>query len=91
MAFHELATNAAKYGAFSNQTGTVHVTWTIEPDSARLKLRWEEQGGPLVSQPQKHGFGLRLLERGLTREISGKVTLDFRPEGLVSEWDMKLL
>jgi two-component sensor histidine kinase len=91
MAFHELATNAAKYGAFSNQTGMVHVTWTIEPDGARLKLRWEETGGPLVSQPQKHGFGLRLLERGLTREISGKVTLDFRPEGLVSEWDMKLL
>jgi len=91
MAFHELATNAAKYGAFSNQTGMVHVTWTIEPDGARLKLRWEEQGGPLVLQPQKHGFGLRLLEHGLTREISGKVTLDFRPEGLVSEWDMKLL
>jgi two-component sensor histidine kinase len=91
MAFHELATNAAKYGAFSNQTGMVHVTWIIEPDGARLKLRWEETGGPLVSQPQKHGFGLRLLERGLTREISGKVTLDFRPEGLMSEWDMKLL
>jgi two-component sensor histidine kinase len=91
MAFHELATNAAKYGAFSNQTGMVHVTWTIQPDGARLKLRWEEQGGPPVSQPQKHGFGLRLLEHGLTREISGKVTLDFRPEGLVSEWDMKLL
>jgi two-component sensor histidine kinase len=91
MAFHELAANAAKYGALSNQTGMVHVTWMIEPDGARLKLRWEETGGPPVSQPQKQGFGLRLLERGLAREISGTVTLNFRPEGLVSEWDMKLL
>ena len=91
MAFHELATNAAKYGALSNETGMVHVTWAIEPDGARLKLRWEEEGGPPVSPPQKHGFGLRLIEQGLAREISGKVTLDFRPEGLVCEWDMKLL
>jgi two-component sensor histidine kinase len=91
MAFHELAANAAKYGALSNKTGMVHVRWIIDPDGKRLKLRWEEQGGPPVSEPQQRGFGLRLVEHGLAREISGKVTLDFRAGGLVCEWDMKLL
>ena len=90
MAFHELATNAAKYGAFSNDTGTVQVSWTIEPDGKMLKLRWEERGGPATCQPQRRGFGLRLIEHGLARELSGKVSLDFRPQGLVCEWDMKL-
>jgi two-component sensor histidine kinase len=88
MAFHELATNAAKYGAFSNETGMVQVSWTVEP--GLLKLRWEESGGPAVCEPQRRGFGLRLVEYGLAREISGKVSLDFRPEGLLCEWDMKL-
>jgi two-component sensor histidine kinase len=88
MAFHELATNAAKYGAFSNDTGTVHVRWTVEP--GLLKLCWEECGGPAVGEPQRRGFGLRLVEYGLAREISGHVSLDFRPEGLLCEWDMKL-
>ncbi len=91
MAFHELAANAATYGALSNTSGMVDVRWIIDPDDKRLKLRWEEQGGPPVSKPQQYGFGLRLIEQGLGREISGKVTLDFRPEGLVCEWDMKLL
>ncbi len=90
MAFHELATNAAKYGALSNETGMVHVSWNLEPDGQRMKLRWEERGGPFVSQPPLRGFGLRLIEHGLAREISGTVTLDFRPEGLVCLWDMKL-
>jgi two-component sensor histidine kinase len=89
MAFHELASNAAQYGAFSNATGTVHVSWTISPDQ-RLKLVWEERGGPPVVQPERRGFGLRLIEYGLAREISGQVQPDFRPEGLVCTWDMKL-
>jgi len=90
MAFHELASNAAKYGAFSNATGTVHVSWTISPDDQGLKLRWEERDGPQVAQPERRGFGLRLIEFGLAREISGQVHLDFRPEGLICSWDMKL-
>ena len=91
MAFHELATNAAKYGALSNGTGMVKVRWTLEPDSKLLHLRWEEEGGPPVAaRPSHRGFGLRLIEHGLGLEISGTVTLDFREEGLVCEWDMKL-
>jgi two-component sensor histidine kinase len=90
MAFHELASNAARYGAFSNTTGTVHVSWTISPDDQQLKLVWEERGGPQVAQPERRGFGLRLIEFGLAREISGQVHLDFRPEGLICSWDMKL-
>ena len=90
MAFHELASNAARYGAFSNTTGTVHVSWTLSPDGHRLKLVWEERGGPQVAQPERRGFGLRLIEFGLAREISGEVQLDFRPEGLICSWDMKL-
>ena len=90
MAFHELATNAAKYGSLSNDAGMVRVTWTLEPDGQRLKLRWEEEGGPVVSEPPARGFGLRLIEYGLAREISGKVNLDFRASGLVCMWDMKL-
>jgi two-component sensor histidine kinase len=66
------------------------VRWSLEPDTRLLKLRWEEQGGPPVSRPTHRGFGLRLIEHGLGREISGKVALDFRREGLVCEWDMKL-
>ena len=90
MAFHELATNAAKHGALSNANGTVHVHWTILPDGKALRLTWEEHGGPLVKKPEHRGFGLRLLEDGMEREISGKVLLDFRPEGLFCQWDMKL-
>jgi two-component sensor histidine kinase len=90
MVFHELATNAAKYGALSNETGTVQVSWTLETEDKLLRLRWQEQDGPKVTEPQHQGFGLRLIRHGLEREISGEVKLDFRTEGLVCEWDMRL-
>jgi two-component sensor histidine kinase len=90
MVFHELASNAAKYGALSNAAGMVKVSWSLEPDAKQLKLRWEEGGGPRVLKPPRRGFGLRLIEQGLGREISGKVRLDFREAGLLCEWDMKL-
>ena len=89
MAFHELASNAAKYGAFSSPIGTVDISWHIAPDG-RLKLVWEEHGGPPVTEPERRGFGLRLIEFGVAREISGDVALDFQPGGLVCTWDMKL-
>jgi two-component sensor histidine kinase len=90
MAFHELATNAAKHGALASEGGAVHVHWTVDPEAKLLRLNWEERGGPLVAEPQRRGFGLRLLEHGLGREISGKVALTFKPEGLLCQWDMKL-
>jgi two-component sensor histidine kinase len=90
MVFHELATNAAKHGALSNAKGTVNVRWTLEAEGKLLRLRWQEQDGPKVAEPQRHGFGLRLIRQGLEREISGEVRLDFRPQGLMCAWDMRL-
>jgi len=90
MGFHELATNAAKYGAFSNAAGQVRVTWTIDPDGRYLRLRWDETGGPEVAAPERRGFGLRLIENGLARELGGAVRVDFPPTGLVCAWVMKL-
>ncbi len=88
MAFHELATNAAKHGALSIMTGEVKVSWAVEPQTGRLKLRWEESGGPQVAVPQRRGFGTKLIERGLSHELSAEVRLHFPPEGVICEWEM---
>ena len=87
MALHELATNAAKYGALSKEGGQVEVSWSLTPAAAgqRLKLHWRECGGPPVEPPQRKGFGSRLLERGLAHELDGAVRLDYLPQGLVCE------
>ncbi len=90
MGFHELATNAARYGALSNSAGHVAVSWEIEAGGASLKLTWRETGGPTVVHPERRGFGLRLIEHGLGRELGGMVRLDFAPAGLLCEWIMKL-
>ncbi|CAN7517585.1 PAS domain S-box protein [Phenylobacterium sp. LjRoot219] len=84
MALHELATNAAKYGALSKVVGKVLIRWTrVSSGSGELvRLRWEEHGGPSVSPPKRRGFGSRLLERGLGRELQGTVVLEFPPEGV---------
>jgi PAS domain S-box-containing protein len=85
IAFHELATNAVKYGAFSNAAGSIALTWTIEPipEGDRLILRWQEKDGPPVILPTRKGFGTRVMERGLPHELGGKVQLDYRAEGLI--------
>jgi len=83
MIVHELATNAAKYGAFSESSGVVHVGWRAEPD-AGLVLRWRETGGPAVSPPDHRGFGSRLMGQ-LARQLGGSLHYDWRPEGLVAE------
>jgi two-component sensor histidine kinase len=90
MGFHELATNAGKYGALSTPDGQVRITWTLDPEGRVLKLRWQEVGGPPVTAPGRKGFGLRLIEHGLGREVAGDVRMDFASEGLVCAWDMKL-
>jgi two-component sensor histidine kinase len=81
LALHELATNAAKYGALSNDSGKVKVEWVI--DSETLTIVWRELGGPPVARPAKTGFGTKLLQRGVARDLDGAVTIDFRSSGVV--------
>jgi PAS domain S-box-containing protein len=85
IAFHELATNAVKYGAFSNKAGSVLISWSIEPspEGNRFLLRWQEKDGPPVTPPSRKGFGTRVIERGLAHELEGAVDLDYRPDGVV--------
>ncbi|GGC66852.1 sensor histidine kinase [Chelatococcus reniformis] len=81
---HELATNAAKYGALSVPTGRVDVAWReVESDAgAMLVIDWHESGGPPVAQPTRQGFGSKLLERGLRRELAAEIALDYAAAGL---------
>ncbi|HEX8570825.1 MAG TPA: PAS domain S-box protein [Caulobacteraceae bacterium] len=84
MALHELATNAAKYGALSTEGGRVSLTWTVARDGPfpeRIDLLWDETGGPPVAPPDDEGFGSRLL-RVTARELGGEAAADFRPQGL---------
>jgi PAS domain S-box-containing protein len=85
MALHELATNAAKYGALSDGKGRVAIAWhmTNGPAPARLHLVWTEEGGPPVGKPTKQGFGSRMISRSLANELAGTAELEFRPEGVV--------
>ena len=84
IAFHELATNAVKYGAFSGETGCVRIDWTIEPspEGNRLILTWREENGPPVTPPSRKGFGSRVIERGLALELGGTAQLDYQPDGV---------
>jgi PAS domain S-box-containing protein len=84
MSLHELATNAAKYGALSRPGGRVTVEWREEAgsDGPLIVIAWRETGGPPVVRPSRRGFGSRLIERGLPRELGGTVELAFRPEGV---------
>lgn len=86
MALHELATNAVKYGALSTDGGQIRLSWRVGGD--RLRICWQERGGPPVSPPGRKGFGSRLLERGLAHELTGNVKLTYAPEGLTCEIDM---
>ncbi|MET7242514.1 PAS domain S-box protein [Methylobacterium sp. EM32] len=81
MALHELATNAVKYGALSVSAGQVALSWTVADGC--LSLRWQERGGPPVVPPTRTGFGSRLIERSLARELDGTVSLSFPREGVV--------
>jgi PAS domain S-box-containing protein len=84
MALHELGTNAVKYGSLSQEGGTVNITWSVQREKEiRLFLRWTETGGPPVTPPTRTGFGSRLIERSLARELAGEVHLLFAPTGVV--------
>ncbi|KQY28944.1 histidine kinase [Caulobacter sp. Root487D2Y] len=84
MVFHELGTNAVKYGALSLPEGTVTVVWHVDPGAPhRLTLHWEERGGPTVSPPARKGFGSRLIAASLKADVAGEARVDYRPSGLV--------
>jgi PAS domain S-box-containing protein len=84
LSFHELATNAGKYGALSVPNGKLDVSWHVTTlnDGAVLQLRWIESGGPVVEEPGKRGFGSQLIERGLMSELEANVQLEFHPDGV---------
>jgi PAS domain S-box-containing protein len=85
IAFNELGTNAVKYGAFSNEMGSILISWKLEhtPEGDRLVLEWREKNGPPVTPPSRKGFGSQVLERGLAHELGGAVHLAYLPGGLV--------
>ncbi|WP_246742611.1 PAS domain-containing sensor histidine kinase [Microvirga splendida] len=84
MAVHELATNAAKYGALSVPEGQVSISWSVMPGKPReLTLCWQERCGPPVALPERKGFGTRLIERSLAQELAGEVSLAYVPTGVV--------
>ncbi|MFN3275376.1 MAG: chemotaxis protein CheB [Paracoccus sp. (in: a-proteobacteria)] len=89
MALHELATNAAKYGALSNEGGQVDIHWQLVGggDDRRLALRWSESGGPPVVPPTRKGFGSVLVQRVLAAELNGKVCVHYEPSGVVCTID----
>ncbi|MEO3432790.1 chemotaxis protein CheB [Inquilinus sp. CAU 1745] len=89
MALHELSTNAAKYGALSDDEGHVDISWRLDGrgQDRRLALRWTESGGPPVTPPARQGFGTRLIERALALELNGEVRVLYEPSGVVCAID----
>jgi two-component sensor histidine kinase len=85
MIVHEIATNAAKYGALSNDAGRVTVDWEVLREDGRPKLRliWTETGGPPVTAPVQRGFGSRMIERSAREQLGGEAAVDFLPPGVV--------
>jgi len=85
LAIHELATNASKYGALSNDAGRVEVSCAAAGDtpSPRFRFQWRELGGPSVAQPERVGFGSRMLERALAGYFNGTAKMAYEPDGLV--------
>jgi two-component sensor histidine kinase len=94
MAFHELTTNAAKYGALSAPGGRVEIAWQRIPGGdggrAQLKIDWVEQGGPTVAMPKRRGFGTKLIEGSISAELAGEARLIYDPSGLRCEMTVPL-
>ncbi len=85
LAIHELTTNAAKYGALSNETGTLEIRWHVEDeesDAPRLVVDWREHGGPPVRPPAREGFGTTVIRRMPRLSLAAEIEMDFAPEGL---------
>jgi PAS domain S-box-containing protein len=89
LVLHELATNAAKYGALAPPSGLVQIVWT-ESSDRRLHLRWIEMGGPSVATPMHRGFGSRLIQASIENELGGKAQMSFEPSGLIVQIEVPL-
>ena len=85
---HELATNAAKYGALSTPNGQVRLEWS-DAAEGRLRLRWMETGGPVAQEPARKGVGGRIIEQMIVQQ-KGKVRFDWRKDGLVCEITLRV-
>lgn len=88
LVFHELATNAAKYGALSTEGGRLQVHWTIDAtvsQAAQLTAKWVEAGGPPVVEPTSRGFGSTIIKTSVERQLRGRLLKTWRPEGLLCE------
>ncbi len=84
MALHELATNAGKYGALSNDEGRVQVTWKVNRLGApAFSMPWQEVGGPIVAAPAQSGFGQTVTGRMVEAAVNGHAKIDYRASGLI--------
>lgn len=81
MVLHELATNAAKYGAFAAEAGRIEIAWRLFDEGRAVHFTWVERGGPALQEDLKPGFGSKLITRVISYDLHGKAELDFRPEG----------
>ena len=88
MAVHELCTNAVKHGALAAKSGRIAIGWRAEAE--RLQWTWREFDGPVVSPPQRRGFGLRVIEAGFRDQLRGSIEMSFAPSGLVCTVDVVL-
>jgi two-component sensor histidine kinase len=84
LALHELATNAAKYGALSNQLGRVHISWSVGKPNGRHQFifRWQERGGPRVTPPMGKGFGSAVLEQVMAEYFEAPPQIEFAADGV---------
>ena len=82
LALHELATNAQKYGSLSEPDGQVSIRWQFCEEASKLRLTWQEKGGPPVTPPERSGFGRAMIETVVSRALEGDVNLSFPPKGV---------
>ena len=90
LTFHELATNALKYGEVGNSPDTLKVEWRLKEQGKRLSLTWRETSNVPVTPPEKPGFGTRLIDMNITRELGGTILRDYRADGLEIEIEIPL-
>jgi two-component system CheB/CheR fusion protein len=91
MLVHELATNAAKYGALSVSSGRIEIEWSKTESEGQFNLFWRERDGPKITKSTQRGFGLTLVEREVQYNLRGKAEIDFEPDGLAVALEIPLI